>query len=240
MNTDEHRWGRAGRPAIRLAALLLLAGAIGGACGGGGGTGPECSSGTDCPGGVCVDHRCVAADGGGETDVGPDGGDADADDDAAGDGEASCESGVGCGGECCAEGERCAYGGCVIDLGPCATNDDCRGDSYCNGDGRCTPYGTPPEVVSDPDCERPIEIGAFEPAEQCRWEGTADGGPFATWNKVYGAPMVADFDLDDDPLVLVPSIVVATFDTSSDGGVLRLLDGRTCAEQVRLDDDADG
>ncbi|MBI5488340.1 MAG: VCBS repeat-containing protein [Deltaproteobacteria bacterium] len=241
MNTDEHRWESWTGRAVAGALGTLIAYGVGG-CGGGGGTAAECSSSAECPGGVCVDHRCVAGDGGGDADVG---GDADADGDdggggeADGEAEAGCESGVVCGDECCAGGERCAYGGCVIDLGPCTTNDDCRGDSYCDADGRCTPYGTPPEVLSDPDCERPIEIGSFEPQEQCRWEGTTAGGAFDSWSLVYGAPMVADFDLDDDPLVLAPSIVVATFATSSDGGILRLLDGRTCEEQLRLEDAAD-
>ena len=212
-------------------------------CGGGDDAG-VCTTNADCPGGLCVGGRCVGADGGGEADADADdgsAGDADADGEAPGDTdvEVGCESGVVCGAACCASGQRCAYGGCVVDLGPCATHDDCAGDSYCDAEGRCTPYGTPPDVVLDPACEREIEIGEFAPAEQCRWTNEADTGPFARWNQVYNAPMVADFNLDDDPLVLAPSIVVATFANPREGAILRLLDGRTCVEQARLEDPAD-
>jgi len=209
------------------------------ACGSNGGTSGSCHTTADCPAGqFCVDSRCLGGDGGGE------GGDADvaddAADDAAGDGDAAtCESGIVCGGTCCAANERCAFGGCVVDLGPCTSNDDCRGDSYCDPSGVCTPYGVPPDVTVDPDCERPIEIGEFAPAEQCRWTGPPDDGVLPAWRLVYSAPMVADFDLDGDRSVLAPSIVVTTFATSHEGGILRLFDGRTCAEQAALSDPAD-
>jgi len=211
-----------------LLACLLLAG-----CDCEGPLEPECETNADCAAGVCVDGRCVGAmdagerDAGGGIDAGVDGG------------AEVCDSGVTCLGACCAGNERCAFDRCVIDLGPCATHDECAGDSYCDADGRCTPYGVPEDVVTDPECERTITIGDFAPDEQCRWEGPADDGPFSTWSNVYSAPHVADFDLDDDPSVLAPSIVISTFDTSSDGGVLRILDGRTCTEQAALTDAAD-
>jgi hypothetical protein len=218
---------------LAVAFLFALAG-----CQCGGDDDGRCTTSSQCPGGTCIDERCVYSDGGGDADA-----DADTDTDIDGgtdaDADTACDSGVTCGAACCATGQRCAYGGCVVDLGPCADNDDCAGDSYCDADGRCTPYGTPPDVVFDPDCAREIEIGAFAPDEQCRWTGEGDTGPFAAWTHVYGAPMVADFDLDGDPLVLAPSIVVATFAGSSDGAILRVLDGRTCIEQARLEDAAD-
>lgn len=126
---------------------------------------------------------------------------------------------------------------CVADLGPCSTNDDCAGDSYCD-DGTCTPYGVPPDVTSDPECQRDIEVGAFLPAEQCRWSGE---GPdeFSTWSAVYSTPTVADFDLDDDADVLAPSIVFGSFASSRTGSVLRILDGRTCEPLFTLEDPAD-
>jgi hypothetical protein len=227
------------RRATQAASFVLLALLAGCQCGTGDDA-PGCTGNAQCPGGACVDGRCVYPDGGGDADGDADGdGDADADADGGADGDAACETGVTCGTACCRAGERCAYGGCTVDLGPCTSNDDCAGDSYCDADGRCTPYGTPPAVTTDPDCEREIEIGAFAPAEQCRWTGAGDTGPFAAWNQVYSAPMVADFDLDGDPLVLAPSIVVATFAGSHEGGILRVLDGRTCEEQVRLADPTD-
>ena len=213
------------RPILALALALLFAG-----CDCSSPPPVGCTSDSECGLEQCVDGACVPrgdagpADGGGVMDAGP------VTPDASGD----CDSGLVCEGVCCQGNERCAYGGCVIDLGPCTTNDACAGDSYCDADGRCTPYGVPPEVVNDPSCERPIEIGDFTPDEQCRWEGPVDDGPFSGWRNVYGAPMVADFDFDDDRSVLAPSIVIATFETSAEGAILRLLDGRTCEEQHTL------
>ena len=63
-------------------------------------------------------------------------------------------------------------------------------------------------VTRDDACARPISVGEFLPAEQCRWTGPEDDGPFSTWNQVYSAPLVADFDLDGDRSVLAPSIVL--------------------------------
>jgi hypothetical protein len=51
--------------------------------------------------------------------------------------------------------------------------------------------------------------------------------------------MVADFNFDDDPTVLAPSIVFTSYTGSSNGGVLRVIDGRTCETQHTLSDPAD-
>lgn len=143
-------------------------------------------------------------------------------------------------GACCEANQRCAYGGCILDLGFCQSNDDCTGDSYCDADERCTPYGVPETVTNDPACERPIEIGTFAPEEQCAWTGPADSSdPTFAFRNVYSAPMVADFNFDNDANVLSPSIVFSSFGSSSDGGILRIIDGRTCEEQYRLADAAD-
>ncbi|MCC6876579.1 MAG: hypothetical protein IT378_19915 [Sandaracinaceae bacterium] len=157
--------------------------------------------------------------------------------------DGGCDADLACGTDCCRAGERCAHGGCVIDLGPCAAHDDCPGDSYCDASMRCTPYGTPPGVTQDPECARDIRITTLAPVEQCRWLGPPAVDPFADYRQVYSSPMVADFDLDDDPSVLRPSIVITSFtyeDTGrATGGILRVLDGRTCAEQASLTDPAD-
>lgn len=209
-------------------ALLVLSLVVACDCGDGG---DQCTSTSDCTGAdVCIDGTCVEmtrADGG--------------DDDAGGEDSgppAVCDLGTSCGSECCRMGERCREDACVLDLGPCATNDDCAGDSYCEESSmRCTPYGVPPTITNDPDCSRPIDIGEFEPAEQCRWDGSDAAMP--TWANVYSAPTVVDFDLDDDPDVLAPSIVFSSFASSRDGGVLRIVDGRTCETQFSLTDSAD-
>ncbi len=211
--------------ALLSLALVALAG-----CDCSGPSDPPCSSDADCPAGTCHDGVCVARQDAGGTDAGGSGSDAGT----------ICDSGLVCGAACCRANERCAYGGCVIDLGPCASNDDCAGDSYCDDAMRCTPYGVPPTVTNDPACERTIDIGEFAPDEQCRWEGPPTGDPYEGWGNVYGAPTVADFDLDGDPTVLAPSIVITGFgSTTSEGGILRVLDGRTCDQQAELTSPAD-
>ncbi|HHH31487.1 MAG TPA: hypothetical protein ENK57_24505, partial [Polyangiaceae bacterium] len=200
--------------------------------------GATCTDDRECGAGRCQDGMCVGPpDGSTAPDAsGRDGG---APLDAGGE---ACDSGALCAGRCCADGERCAYDMCVVDLGPCADHDDCRGDSYCDGDMRCTPYGVPPSVTHDPTCTRPIEVGDFTPDEQCRWEGPPSGDPYESWSSVYSTPMVVDFDFDSDRSVLAPSIVISSFGGprgAGDGGILRVLNGRTCEEQYALTDPAD-
>ena len=189
-----------------------------------------CANSSECEAGSCIDGVCVVTDGGGFDGGGLDGG--------SDGGGVACDTLV-CGGVCCRSTERCAAATCVPVIGDCTNNDDCTGDSYCDAEGQCTPYGVPPDVVLDEDCARPIEVGAFTPSEQCRWTGGTSGSAYDTWNQVYSAPMVADFDLDDDDAVLAPSIVFASFAGSATGGILRVIDGRSCTEQASLEADAD-
>lgn len=193
-----------------------------------------CLNDDECAGGLCVDGACTEpVDASNLPDVMTDAG-ADASMDVT-QADIQCPL-VTCGDVCCAEGERCASFGCVIDLGECTGNDDCRGDSYCD-EGACTPYGMPPEITNDPECERELEVGAFEPAVQCAW--TDPEMPSTGGSSVYSAPLVADFNLNNDPDVLAPSLVFASFNFSSEGGSLRIVDGRSCETLVTLDDPAD-
>jgi len=216
----------------KLAGFVLAAVVfVGAGCDCGGPTRPDtCDTTADCEDGVCVDHMCIQGDADAGLDASVDGGGVDA--------SVACDT-VSCGGACCRVAERCASSTCVPVIGDCASNDDCTGDSYCDAEGECTPYGVPPDVTVDDGCTRPIEIGAFLPAEQCRWTGGSAGDAFDSWNQVYSAPMVADFNLDDDRAVLAPSIVFSSFDSSANGGVLRIVDGRTCTEQQVLTDVGD-
>jgi hypothetical protein len=195
-----------------------------------------CTSNGDCAAGVlCVDGTCVArpdggrVDGGGGADSGIDGG--------------GCAAPrVACGAACCAASERCwESSACIPDLGTCASNDECSSDSRCVS-GVCVPWGTPPAERSDPTCTRSIDIGSIEPDVQCRWTGPPMDDPFSSHVHVMATPVVVDFDFDDDPATLRPSIVFATFPTvGSYGmpGVLRVIDGATCAHQFTAADPAD-
>ena len=142
-----------------------------------------------------------------------------------------------CDGEVCPASFKCRYGSCVPDLGTCDDYDDCPGDSYCDANGECIPYGVPADVINDPTCQREDPPEGVNPTVQCEWLGTPDPtDPTAGSVNVYTTPIVADLNLDDDPGKLQPSVVLTTFDSSSGAriGTLRVFDGRTCEEQLRV------
>ncbi|MBI5501310.1 MAG: VCBS repeat-containing protein [Deltaproteobacteria bacterium] len=232
-----------------LAAALLLAGHGGCDCGGGTASGTPCLTQDDCPAGqMCLDGFCRALDGSpGDGEGGTDGEDgdesgegADADTLAEGDGgEVVCpEGGEPCAGSCCAAGEGCRYNLCVA-IGVCDADEDCGSDSYCE-DGACLPYGTGPRDDHNPDCTRVVIAGLFAPTLQCSWEGPPAGDAYPLNRHLLSTPMVVDFDFDDDPTTVRPSIVF-TSDDGDDGGseqstgVIRIVNGRDCTQQASLD-----
>jgi hypothetical protein len=140
-----------------------------------------------------------------------------------------------CGG--CPANFICKYEQCLPDLGPCATYDDCPGDSYCDADGQCIPYGVPPDVINDPNCQKQDVPDGVKPVQQCEWLAPPDPmDPTKASNRIYVTPAVADLNLDKDPLKLQPSIILTTFHQDPQKGrlgMLRVFDGRTCEEQMR-------
>ncbi|MBN8615949.1 MAG: VCBS repeat-containing protein [Deltaproteobacteria bacterium] len=194
----------------------------------------RCTRSADCEAPlVCVDSRCIA-DPGPRADASIDGETPDAalPDDAC----------VACGSACCGVNERCTSAmQCVVDLGPCMDDGDCLNDSYCLDD-RCAPYGSLPRGETNTMCRRPVLPGRFAPEIQCHWAGPAMGDPAAAFVQVFSTPVVVDFGIDrgpDDPIR--PSIVFIASDAFSytDHGVVRVIDGRTCADQAVFADAAD-
>ncbi len=203
------------------------AAALAGCGGGDGSAGPPGGSGGGSAGDASVEG------GGGEAGTGGVGG--------TGGGTFTGGSGGGdsgdCGGTTCPASFKCRYDACVPDLGTCESYDDCPGDSYCDANGECIPYGVPPSVINDPSCQRETPPDGVKPTVQCEWLGPTDtNDPTLGSVNIYTAPIVADLNLDDDPGKLQPSIVVTTFETIGGGriGTLRVFDGRTCEEQLRL------
>ncbi|MDP3278839.1 MAG: VCBS repeat-containing protein [Deltaproteobacteria bacterium] len=214
----------------------------------------SCTSNAQCPSGQqCVSDRCVvgtpAMDAGGVDardsdgmDAGGDGGNVASDTGAMEDGARGdivqdgpvCPAARACPSTCCAMDQRCAFGTCVRDLGTCMQDNECQSDSYC-ADGVCVPYGVPPARQTNPMCTRTISIDSLAPAVQCRWTGPPMGDAFMGHNQAMSTPIVADLDLDNDPTTLAPSIVFASFPTTSgtynNPGILRIIDGRDCAHQ---------
>lgn len=138
-----------------------------------------------------------------------------------------------CGDAGCPEGTFCKFDLCLPDRGDCDDNDGCPGDSYCDSDGVCLPYGVPEDVTNDPSCQRADAPTGVAPVEQCEWTGADDDT--RDYERIYTAPMVADLNLDLDANRLQPSIVATTWAERNGErvGILRIFDGRTCAEQAR-------
>lgn len=144
-----------------------------------------------------------------------------------------------CEGRCCAPGTACSYGACVPAEG-CASNADCSDDTYCDADSAlCAPWTTGPIGDFDDACVRIAVPGRFNPQLQCTWTPGPDD-PHPAWAHVLSTPMVADFDLEGDADLIRPSIVF-TSDDGVDGrselptGIIRVIDGETCALQATLD-----
>ncbi|MDP3276884.1 MAG: hypothetical protein Q8Q09_16910 [Deltaproteobacteria bacterium] len=130
----------------------------------------------------------------------------------------------------------------VVATGPvCMTNADCQGDTRCVT-GRCAAW---PEGQSDSMCATDLRPGVFAPTVQCQFNEAPMGDMFPNHTHVFGAVVVGDLaagmrDPDQAPR---PSIV-AIFDSAmhlnpvSQTGILRVLDGRTCALQATLGEQA--
>ena len=220
-----------------LIGLGLLLGVGFAACGGGetGATcSPECGPGQTCSKGACVPAGTGGS--GGQTTSGGSAGQT-----STGGGifeDAGCPSAQDCGAVCCPEGEFCAKGAaCAHEQPGCTTNDDCLFDSYCDA-GTCIPYGVPVSHDHDETCQTTITIDAIVPAEQCRWTGPPAGDAHPNHYQVMSTPVVVDFDFDNDPATLAPSIVFTSFPTVNsytNPGILRVIRGDDCTQQWSFD-----
>ncbi|MCC6872997.1 MAG: hypothetical protein IT378_01715 [Sandaracinaceae bacterium] len=220
---------------MRLSIAFLLA-LLASGCDCSGTSHTSCRSSRDCPmGQSCIDGTCMGGQDGGGLDAtgGDDAGPPDA---------FVCGAPrFTCGTACCQAGDRCWRDAqCIPDRGTCTDNDDCWSDTWCD-EGVCAPWGSPPDD-HDPSCTQSIDIDAIAPDVQCRWTGPPSGEPFPAFFQVMATPVVVDFDLDDNPATLRPSIVFTSF-SAGEGyggrGVLRVIDGATCEPQFSANDPAD-
>lgn len=164
--------------------------------------------------------------------------------------DAACAADLRCGSVCCTAGETCGPDlTCVSAQAACTTGDDCWYDSYCD-DGACVPYGTAPDGKDhDPSCEAVVSFDAIVPAEQCRFGHPPAGDPLPNFKRPQSTPVVVDFNFDDDPKTLAPSIVFNAAenpfvaDVSNDmlgpRGTIRVIDGVDCSPQFVSANSAD-
>ncbi len=154
-----------------------------------------------------------------------------------GDGGATCDPSM------CAAPRVCVFGTCLDPPPACTDDTQCENDSYCYM-GSCVPYGLGPRGPFDPNCTRVQAIGLLAPKTKCEWTGPAANDPFPNHHNVLTTPLVVDFDFDNDPKTIHPSIVFMTYncDDGSCGqepgcyGIIRIVDGDTCQDQFTAGD----
>jgi len=180
---------------------------------------------------MCIDRECIPT-----PDGGLDGGRGDG-----GGFDAACPTERTCGSACCAADDRCALETCIDDYGACTDSENCPGDTYCDTTlGFCIPYGLPGGLTTDPTCRRLVVAGTFSPTVQCEFREAPGGDAFPAFLHVLGTPMVADFAIGRGPDDPARPSIIAVFDDGVDGdsamptGVIRILDGATCAQSAEL------
>lgn len=150
--------------------------------------------------------------------------------------------------------EVCAGMECVPTDGPCETDSDCSGDTYCcaegclpdgETEGWCIPYGLGPKGDINDECIGDVVIGLFEPDVQCEWTAPPAGDPYPDHVNVLTTPMVAQLPYDSG---VSGEIVLVTYNCADGGseagwgsnpacfGVIRILNGQTCAQIDTIDD----
>ncbi len=144
---------------------------------------------------------------------------------------------IPCGNECCTGGELCVDNECVAPGVPCESDGQCIGDTYC-WQNMCVPYGVGPRGHFNPQCGEYPQSGIFSPVLHCSWTQPPPGDPFPNHRNVLSTPLVADFNFNNNPDVVQPSIVFVSYSGTDGGsgylnghfGVIRILDGRDCSQ----------
>lgn len=159
----------------------------------------------------------------------------------------------------CMPGLVCAGGECAPTDGECTSDDDCGGDTYCCADGClppgeapgvCIPFGFDPEGWSNDQCLGDVSIGLFEPSVQCEWTAPPDGDPYPNHKSVLTTPLIFDLPHGGGGETPKAEMIIVTYNYTDGGGpagwgedpnyygVIRILDGTTCAQLETIDDPA--
>ncbi|MBA3394109.1 MAG: VCBS repeat-containing protein [Deltaproteobacteria bacterium] len=140
----------------------------------------------------------------------------------------------------------CRYDVCVPTPTPCSSNDDCPGDFYCDTTAsECLPWGVGPGGENNLECKREPVPGVFFPGAQCEWTEPPAGDEFPLHVNVLATPTVGTFYQQGE--FSTPSIVFTAYNFTDGGaqscigsdptnyfGVIRVIDGRTCAQQATI------
>lgn len=137
-----------------------------------------------------------------------------------------CES--PCGNECCADEESCVEDHCRVPGLSCSTDDECANDSFCAPSlDQCVPYF---DGENNETCELQVEPGFFRVTLQCAWTPPAEHADKAA---VSAMPLVAKFGGKSTASIVA---VTAPATPAENAGVIRVIDGTTCATEHTLDD----
>ncbi|MHB8876745.1 MAG: FG-GAP repeat domain-containing protein, partial [Myxococcaceae bacterium] len=158
-----------------------------------------------------------------------------------GDGGGGPDGGVACGATSCGSPNVCRFGVCVDPPPACTLDGECQTDSYCEA-GECIPYGVGPRGGTNPECKRLTVVGLFAPRALCEWKAPPAGDPYPGHLNVLSTPLVADFDFDNNPATVRPSIVFTTYNCADGAcgaqpgcyGVIRVIDGQNCQQQYNV------
>jgi hypothetical protein len=138
-----------------------------------------------------------------------------------------------CGDGCCVAGNVCSeFGRCIPDT-ECTDSSECTADSTC-AQGRCQPWDIFPDGFRyNRACRDAVDLPSVVPTVQCSWPGATPPAIEPEMVQVIGTPMVVDFDSDNDPSTIEPSIVFISYagPFNNNTGVIRVIDGKTCALQ---------
>ena len=145
----------------------------------------------------------------------------------------------------CPEGQICSNGVCVTQTA-CVDDDDCDNDTYCEPTAGCVPWGTPPGMDFDPNCQVGLPAGNFAPTVKCEFSTPPAGDAFPMHTDVQATPVVAD--LSGGAPGRVPSIIApftvpipASAGSYTEGlGVIRVLRGDNCMLEAVLGGGAAG
>jgi len=138
---------------------------------------------------------------------------------------------------CCPAGDTCTVDGTCVPAASCTGNQDCSSDSVCGG-STCRPWSSfPAQVAFDFSCRSGVNLPSLLPQVQCRW-GDTPPAAFPNSVQVIGTPMVIDFNFDNNPTTIHPSIVFLSYEAgglATPNAVLRVIDGGNCQEQFSTD-----
>ncbi|MEO8184537.1 MAG: VCBS repeat-containing protein [Deltaproteobacteria bacterium] len=155
--------------------------------------------------------------------------------------EARCGAGgIECpvgGNGCCPAGDACTPSGTCVPAASCTGNQDCGSDSVCGG-GTCKPWSSfPTQAAFDLSCRNGVDLPSLQPQVQCRW-GDTPPREFPNSVQVIGTPMVIDFNYDNNPTTIHPSIVFVSYEAgglATPNGVLRVINGLNCLPEFSAD-----